>query len=812
MNIINLQDDGAGAFLQGLISSERNVPFIGTGFTRGERASSKPVPSGYEWMQIMARQIESSKVPEDEKPTAEELKKYSFQGLSDVYFGEEIISLSEIKGTLGAYFSGVRLSSPAKKSFLSIGWPYLYTLNIDDAIERQINGVKVLPYEPFARSEGRPYVYKIHGDIDTALKAENRNDLKLIFSSGDYIRSLKKNAFLIETLTNDLLESNLIFIGCSLTDELDILYALSDLSGTKLKASTKRVYITSSAPTEFSVKKKLRDYGITDVLVCDYETFYLKYVELFRAEKKINSFDANYLFQSLPKISATPKSFLSYFLQVDGAKGNIAELAIPRTIEKKIVRAIEDESVCVIYGPRFSGRTSIIHRILNGYTTKRCFLISSEVSLSDQALNEVLAYHNSFIVFDAGSLSNEQIRYVTHKAESLKDRNSNVLLAISNIDLNATYLLDTSVCVFKVAEKFDSQEAAGINEAFDALGIVKPDPSGRLLDHIYQVSTSAVALKEVGSRLPLQERITQRVGYMMSPSISKSEFSLLYMLAARQKVYSLNYRAILKAEGFSETTDELIQTFAAQWEPFVEVTHTDRLTGGSVSSNFVLVSNSQAWMHFAIRLIVNNIGIEEASSKIVHAVSVLKGKDDGYYELIMFDVLNAVFSSKSGAGISSRKLIGAIYQKLAHLLGSEPNYWLQRAKSIYHSHGSNSIEDIHIAIEYAGKAISETQNKVTVNGWLTRANLYGLLCKVDGYSSEAYIIKAIEMYSKVLQAYSENEHYVGDMIAKSNDGKGYLRDLIEAADKADKSAAFLNARDDLKYLNGLIASRAKKKR
>ncbi|HEX8588469.1 SIR2 family protein [Pseudomonas sp.] len=812
MNIINLQDPGAEAFLQGLIASERNVPFIGTGFTRGERASSKAVPNGDEWMAIMARQISLSKVSDDLKPSSEELKKYNFQDLSDVYFGEEIIPLPEIKSTLAAYFSGVRFSNQAKKSFLSIGWPYLYTLNIDDAIEKEINGVKVLPFEPFARSAGRPYVYKIHGDVDTALKAVARNDLKLIFGSGDYVRSLKKNIYLIETLTNDLLESNLIFIGCSLTDELDILYALSDLDGEKLSPTTKRVYVTSSTPTEFSIKKKLRDYGITDVLVCDYESFYLKYVELYRSEKSANNFDSSYLFNNLTKIELTNKSFLNYFLQIDGMTGNISALTVPRTLERKIIDAVSQEPVCVIHGARFSGRTSLLHRILDGYATKRSFLIGSEVSLSDNSLNDILSYRNSFIVFDVGSLTNDQIRHVTYKAEALRDRNSTVLMAISTIDLNATHLLDFDTSVFRLPDKFDRLEIAQLNSAFDFIGIARLDRKGRLLDHIYEVSNSSVALKTVGSKIPLQERINQRVTRMMAPKISTAEFSLLYILAARQKVYSLNYRAILKAEGHAETTDERIQMFAGQWQPFAEISHTDRLTGGAVHSNFVLLSNSQAWMHFAIKFIVNKIGIEDASAKIVHAVTVLKGKDPNYYELVMFDVLNAVFSAESQIGVSSRKLISSIYEKLAPLQGSEPNYWLQRAKSIYHVHSGNTVQDVIIAIEYAGKAISDTEDKVTINGWLTRANLYGLLCKVDGYTSETYILQAIEMYSQVLQTYSDNEQYVGELIAKSNDGRGYLRDLIEAADRAEKSLAFLNAREGLNYLHGLIASPKYKRR
>ena len=811
MNVYNLQNDDAVAFLQGLISSERNIPFIGTGFTRGERASKKTVPSGLEWMEIMARQISDSTVDPECRPTDAELQKYNFQELSDIYFGDNIIPLDEIKSSLSAYFSGVRINNPAKKSFLNIGWPYLYTLNIDDGIEKEINAIKVLPFEQFARNEGRPYIYKIHGDVDTALKAASRDDLKLVFGSGDYIKSLKRNVFMIEKLTNDLLESNLIFIGCSLTDELDILYALADIDGDKLSARTRRVYVTSSEPTDYTTNKKLRDYGITDILVCDYENFYLKYVELTRAEKSTKDYDSQYLFKNLPTIQLGVKEFLTYFLQVRRVEGNVAAVTVPRTIEPKLINAISVQPVTVLCGSRFSGRTTVLHRVLDKYSTKRSFFIGSEVALSDSSLNDILAYRNSFIVFDVGALTNDQIRQVTYKREDLTDRNSTVLVAISSIDVNATYLLQDEISLFRISDRFDKEENGELNKVFDAIGIAKPDPRARLLDLIYDVANSAVARKEVGTDIPLRDQIVQRISRAMAPDISTFEFSLLYILAARQKIYSLNYRAIIKAGGYSETTDDLVHTFASQWQPFAEITHTDRLTGAAVSSNFALISNSQAWMHFAIRHIVNNIGVEISSTKIVELVTILKIKDASYYELIMFDVLNAVFSGDSKEGVSSRKLIGAIYQKLAPLQGGEPNYWLQRAKSIYHGHTLNSAQDVLIAIEYAGKAISENENKVSINSRLTRANLYGLLCKIDGYRIEEHNLSAIDMYVQVLRAYSDNEQYVSEMIARSNNGKGYLRDLVEAADKPGKSTAFLNAREGLVYLRGMLSSSARRR-
>ncbi|MDW7571848.1 hypothetical protein RZN32_32030, partial [Klebsiella pneumoniae] len=100
-------------------------------------------------------------------------------------------------------FTHVKIDNESKLNFLSVDWPYIYTLNIDDGIERAIDGVKVLPYREFSRYEQRRYVYKLHGDAEDVMTAANHDDLRVIFGRGDYINSLNTNKYLISGLIND---------------------------------------------------------------------------------------------------------------------------------------------------------------------------------------------------------------------------------------------------------------------------------------------------------------------------------------------------------------------------------------------------------------------------------------------------------------------------------------------------------------------------------------------------------------------------------------------------------------------------------
>ncbi len=751
MNIRFLDDKNSKDFLRGIIAAECTVPFIGSGFTCGEKSRNKLVPNGTEWMNIMRKQITSS--PVIEKPTSSELEHYKFQELSDIYLQDEIVSLGTIKKTLDEYFSNVKICNPAKTAFLGINWRYLYTLNIDDAIETALNGVKVLPYEPFSNYRDRTCVYKMHGDVSSALKAKDRNDLKLIFGRSDYIKSLRRNEHLIQALTNDLIESNLIFIGCSLTEELDILFALSDYSANNEKQSAKRIYITDTEPTDYTNKKKLKDYGITDIIVCNYESFYLTYVEIYRDIISNSQTESAFLIERISPPPFDVKKFFQYFVQSEWMGGNPGQLPIKRTIEEKILKAIETQPVVAVKGGRFSGRTSILYSVLNMSSTKKLFFVSSNQSLTNKELDELLTKKDSLILFDTESLTWQQIRYICTKTESILDSNASIVIGVNRWDVSAVHKLELDESIFDVRDKFDRNEITQINKIFDSIGIERWKNKDRLLDNIYHAANTAVITSLLSSKSALQNKIEERVNRISSAGIPNHEFSLIYCLAARQRIFSIHYRAIIKKSGYYSTCDDFVDSFIKKWEPFIEKIDTNLVSSKSSHSQSEIVSNSQAWIYFALRLISSKIGHEETTNKIVYTISALKNLDDQYHELIMFDTLNSVFPSNSSSNVlSARYLISNIYEKLAPLLSSEPDYWLQRAKSIYHNHESNGVDDVLVAIGYATKALKESDKRVTINARLTKANLYGLLCQLDGYNTEEYIFNAIDIPESVLNS------------------------------------------------------------
>lgn len=798
-------------FLRSIIASKKNVPFIGSGFTCGESAKKTTVPNGNQWMEIMRMQILSA--PSGvKKPNENELNKCSFQELSDIYFKEDIVPLVQIKKTLDDHFTNVTISSPTKKAFLNLGWSYLYTLNIDDAIESELNAVKVLPYEPFLPYTGRIFVYKMHGDVFTALTATDCNGLKLIFGNADYIKSLKKNEYLISTLTNDFVESNLIFIGCSLIDEIDILYAIS---GEKDNEHTsKRIYVTSNEP-EYMTNLKLKRYGITDVLVCDYDFFYLRYAELANEINSEPVGDNPFLFENLDEVpvdkSFDNKKFFQYLIQSNWDGRNPKNLSITRTIESQIFKAIDSQPVIAIKGARFSGRTSLLYAILNKISGKRRFFIDSNRSIADRDFDELIAYKDSLIVFDSESLTWNQMRDICEKRDSIHERNTTIIMGISRGAATTIQNLSLEQNIFDLSDKFDSIEIEKINKIFDSVGLEKWRGKERLLDNIYHTANTAVINKLINGDSSLKNKIQQRVDYICHSGIAFHEFAIIYCLAARQRMFSLQYREVLKVDGLSSTGETRIANIVKLWDPFIEMINVDSISHKSTHSRTELTSNSEAWIYFALHLITLKIGYEKTADNIVQTITALKSVDNDYHKLIMFDTLNAVFNANSMTKqhISARNLIGTVYEKLAPLFSESPNYWLQRAKSVYHNHLNNEVNDVLIAIEYTNKAIKEGSNNIAVNAKLTRASLYGLLCLLDKYTSESYMFKAVDMYSEVFDDYHKNSLYL-DGIVERNKTDGYLRKLINHVDNMEKSLSFLTVKTKVDQLRGILSTSKKR--
>lgn len=799
LSIRKFSDKNTQDFLKGILRINDSVPIIGSGFTAGEQARRGIVPNGKQWMSIMVSQI--VKVTDKERPDEEELKNLNFQDLSDIYFRENIVPLEIIKSTIDDLFTFVDISSEASKAFLSCDWPYIYTLNIDDAIERYIDVIKVLPYREFLRFKDRRYVYKLHGDAEDALSAPNRDRLQVIFGRADYIKSLNKNEPLISKLTNDFVEKNIIFIGCSLTDEIDISYALAGAENSRGSGAA-RVFVTSSEHLDFITKMKLKGYGVTDVVVVDdYPNFYSFVSDSIHAEAAQHSVLEEFKFDD-SQLEYSKKQQLRYLTQNKWDKNtNPVIFTIQRDLEVKLKNEI-GSPIIAIWGRRFSGKTTLLYNLLSSDRSKERFLVKTTSKLTDTSFNQLLNKKNSIIGIDTHAVNSAQIRLLLSKSDSIKENNTTILLALGKNEWN---LVSNELVPFEISSKFSISEVAKINAKIASLGLPAWDYRS-ILDNIFSIGDSAIYATEVGEALTLSVQVNNACGRGENSKIAEFDFICLYYLAIFERCYSKTLRTILKKFGVTYLNDSYIDELPKKWAPLVENDITDTETHRVTSSRKVLVGNSFAWIQHALRVLSNKLGKEKSAELISRLYESIRNEEENAHELILFDSLNSIYeSSRTGHDDVGARIILSVYEKLSTSRSGEPDYWIQRAKAFYYL--STKEAELRTAIEYCSKVLDprmQPTDRNIINAKLTKANLLGKLCMVTKYEQDSDLILAVSVYADVIGERESNPSYVDRLLKKSKDGRSYLSQLYKAA---STRPALLTKRINLQYIDEYLQAR-----
>ena len=252
------------------------VPILGAGFSCGMPARKRNyIPTGKQLKEYMIKVICNERKDFNETM----LKGKNFSWISERFFKCDI---DEIADYFFDNFTGIKFIGVNKRKFLNeISWPYVYTLNVDTAIESSDNDWEVFyPNCDFINKSvyDKKKLYKVHGDINHFCKTKNIDDL--IFSETQYIKSLEANSIFHDMLAADCNGKNLLYIGCSLEDEIDIKYSvISDSNRNKNPVSARRIYVTAEDIESDPIKiEDLESFQITHYIKLDknedYEMFY----------------------------------------------------------------------------------------------------------------------------------------------------------------------------------------------------------------------------------------------------------------------------------------------------------------------------------------------------------------------------------------------------------------------------------------------------------------------------------------------------------------------------------------------------------
>lgn len=648
------------------------IPVIGSGFTRDCIARSGKVPSGEDYYNYMIAQIVDQN-PDEMK--VKELNNESFSSISSIY--HKMVQAEKQQSYLLNKFTNVKLEN-VKKNFLKIDWPYIYTLNIDDAIENNSEFKTVLYANRDIRNsifEQEKCVIKLHGDIKDILKYEDSNCE--IFDQKQYVVSIKKNVSLLKKLTHDYEYLNLLYIGCSLSDEIDLLFSTSMANDN----NNNRYYCSTQIPTLLQ-KTKLEAFGITHCIVFEsYDDIYEKMTDAFHQSLCITpdeleqfstyefktlgtGFELNcpYLFQGKSilnnsKIAIYPSFFVS------------------RSVTDKIVENINSKGTQIVVGRGCSGKTYVSYDIIRRVRDREVYAFRSKDRINNETLTLLLNKENCLTIFDSKVLSIKQIEEIilTTSERVVKSNSIIIIENKSNRDLSGLLVLmkmnehleDDEIPQLEISNRFSKPKTDEINNYLvtSSLGVFSENKS--IADNIINASNLLIQKNKFSQISSLTDNVRQ--------------VSSLIVLATLGKVYASDAINL-----------DLVEEFEMQCKkamPLIEKEST-WVFEMSAANNSPLkyVVNAEYWLFNQLDILAKSRKgrekIIEAYRYIIGKLIEINGKPDlmkgekyaPYKDYILFDNIFQIFRSQG------TKIIRDIYQSLNDILATDPNYLHQRAK------------------------------------------------------------------------------------------------------------------------------------
>ena len=675
MEVINSKD-----ILDELIKKFANnqmIPIIGSGFTLNCNANHGLVPSGSAYKKYMLDTFCKNQGISDEERTI--LERKSFSEIAEYYIkyvDDEIKHRYFLNN-----FSEVKIDNKEKLNFLKIIWPYIYTLNIDDGIEKNSgfshvisSNKKVIDDKVF---DEYSCVIKLHGDVNEIINYHDYDSL--IFSKRQYGESMSKNKVLLSKLNHDAQFQNLIFIGCSLSDEMDMLLSLpSSTDATK----TNRYICVTKQPGKLE-KLSYEQYGITHVIVFEsYNDIYNQLYSAWLESQKISSDELdthkNYRIEMIDDQFEINKSYYLFGKSLF-EKGKIMKpfFFISRDSISQVLDNEKEYNINIVQGNSYSGKTYVLSDLVMRIRNKEVYAFESKDRISGKAFQKLLEKTNSLFLFDTNSLDIEQIEYIFRNNKQLKDRHNKCFIFAHNNNRELHGLIhllkDSSVisknCIGNIHlnNSLSNNEIQTINPLMTrcGIGILKPDCT--ILDNVID-SSVALESKHKYSNIRLSFD-------------SLKEVASLIILAIEKKVYSTQ---VIKFDILSEIHNQYLKG-----RPLIDLERTWSFeASASDNPNEKYIINAEYWLYKQLEKFASNERnqtiIVNAFKYIISKIVELEGKPKiigyanfSYRKYILFDNINRVFKTN---GKNSIILIRKIYDGLNEYLSNDPNYLHQRAK------------------------------------------------------------------------------------------------------------------------------------
>ena len=694
------------------------VPFFGSGFTRGCKACNGYVPSVSELKKFL---IDFLSTVDDY--TEAECIKLQEEPLSEVasFFWSTFDKLSDSKDKLKFFkymenhFSNVHDLSMEQVDLLKCSWRYLYTLNYDDAIEKALhNIITVVPYNtqntPWLKQ--KKALFKIHGDVAAFLSSSESK--YCILSKQQYadLITASENKDMMTNLEADFASNNIIFFGCSLVDELDLLYA------TTLKLNTRKAqnkdthiyyvrYCTETTPVLDRLKqKKLEEFSVTDIIEVSADqilTFYSFIRDISDRATKFNAADdlspmAGFTFTQYDPYDRDRNIQYLFFSKniLPNSKDKLIRLPsffVHRHITDEIIEDITTNHgyLHILRGSRMSGKTYTMIDILHQLQSKKVYFFHSNTVLADDALRRIIGLENAIILFDEHTLTADQIsRLLTSDFASLQNNQIHIVVAVdySSGTFTKHYFetfphMKNKVTIHHISNTLvdteNSKEFSEFNRKVGELGLSPMKSNSSFLDYMIRVDDMSLHTYSVG--LPdihifnddIRNRVMALILLANQGSISINEANILNIDATLYNLIS------------SEST-----SVALQKETLLEIE-----MNPDIHYRFRFVVNSKYWVYKCLSAFAENTKNYDIIARTYHDIAYFiqqqyhifqsQSISKQYLQVIkpyyFLDTIQSIFFGVKQNG-GSLNLSRKIYNHLLPLFSLDYQYLHQSSKCL----------------------------------------------------------------------------------------------------------------------------------
>lgn len=303
----------------------------------------------------------------------------------------------------------------------------------------------IIPYHKIneENSECKMRVYKIHGD---AIKYRDTGDSNfLIISKRQYLEMLssEENSSLNNNLQTDLASNNIIFFGCSLVDELDLVLANGLSKNSKIRQDMHSYYVCfyddkHKKPNKIRIQE-LGTCGVTDIIYVEASllmSFYQFIADISNccSQNNNNKLLKKYECTFLEKNDRDSLKYLIMDNNLQECTITLPPFFVSRDIVSDIVYSMNKEmkQLYVVRGSHFSGKTYILYDLVNRFKNRKLAFYKSGSIISNEILEELSVQKEALVLFDDDSLTFEQINMCRslEMLNRLRDNNTIFVIAI----------------------------------------------------------------------------------------------------------------------------------------------------------------------------------------------------------------------------------------------------------------------------------------------------------------------------------------------------------------------------------------------